>query len=270
MSKKFKGKLCVYCAERPSVSVDHVFARRFFRPEDSHDFPKVPVCAICNSEKSKLENYLATVLPFGGRHESAQENLETMVPQRLRGNRKLHRQLTEGTGTVWSEEGEGLLVPALTLPIEPNRLEPLFALVAVGLIWYHWGAYLTREHSVGVVLLTSSGERFLDRYLLGMKSHAPVSVDLGNGTFVYEGAQDIDCPQRSVWRFSALGGTKLVGDPKVPNETSSRIGVLIGPARMFRHPGPGALFQNEEGQVFRWPIKSDDSGLPFDDSTVAH
>lgn len=270
MSKKFKGELCVYCAERTSDGPDHVFAKKFFLPSDRDGLPQVPACKQCNGEKSKLEHYLATVLPFGGRHESAKANLETMVPQRLERNRKLHRQLTEGTGTVWSEEGEGLLVPAMTLPIEPDHLMSLFALIAGGLIWYHWGVYLTREHSVGVVLLTSSGERLFERYLLGMKSHARVSANLGNGTFVYEGAQGMDCPQLSVWCFSALGGTKLGGDPKVPNVTSSRIGVLTGPACLLRGSGLGRLFQNGGGRVFGWPIKSDDSGLPFDDSTVAH
>lgn len=30
MSKKFKGKKCAYCAERESVTGDHIFAREFF------------------------------------------------------------------------------------------------------------------------------------------------------------------------------------------------------------------------------------------------
>jgi hypothetical protein len=242
VSKKFKGKLCVYCAERPSGSGDHVFAREFFLPKDRHNLPKVPACSECNEAKSELEHYLTSVLPFGGRHEGAKANLETMVPPRVKKNRKLRRRLANGIATVWSEEGEQLLVPTMTLPIEPDRFEALFALIARGLIWHHWGTYLTREHSVRAILLTTSGERLFDRYLFGMKAHDRVSANLGNGTFVYEGAQGIDCPQLSVWCFSAFGGAKLGGDPKAPDETSSRIDVLTAPTHVFRNPELKGLF----------------------------
>jgi hypothetical protein len=77
-----------------------------------------------------------------------------------------------------------------------------------------------------------------------------VNANLGNGTFVYEGAQGMDCPQLTVWCFSAFGGAKLGGDPKAPDETSSRIGVLTGPARIIRHPELDGLFRGEEGRIF--------------------
>lgn len=247
MTKKFKGKLCVYCAERVAASWDHVFAKEFFLPEDRDDLPQVPACQKCNGAKSELEHYLTALLPFGGRHEGAKANLGTMVPKRLRKNRKLTIHLAEEAVRVWSEEAEGLWVPALALPIEPALLESLFAFVARGLIWYHWRTYLTQEHCVKAFLLTRTTEQLFDQYLL---PRAPVKADLGNGTFVYEGVQGEDCPQLSVWRFSAFGGVKLVGDPKAPDETSSRIGVLTGPARIFRHPGLAGLFRDEEGPVF--------------------
>ena len=250
MSKKFKGKLCVYCAERVAASGDHVFAKAFFLPEDRDDLPQVPACQKCNGAKSELEHYLTALLPFGGRHEGAKANLGTMVPKRLQKNRKLTIHLAEEAVRVWSEEGEGLWVPALALPIEPDSFESLFAFVARGLIWYHWRTYLTREHSVRVVSLTTSGERFFDRYLFGMKPRARVSANLGDGTFVYEGVQGEDCPQLSVWRFSAFGGVKLIGDPNAPNGSSSRIGVVTGPARIFRRSGLAGLFRDEEGPVF--------------------
>lgn len=247
MSKKFKGELCVYCAQRPSESGDHVFAREFFLPKDRHDLPKVPACEKCNGAKSELEHYLAAVLPFGGRHEGAEANLETMVPKRLRKNRKLTIQLAEQTVRLWSEEREGLWVPALAVPLDPVPLESLFVLVTRGLIWYHWRTYLTEEHSVKAFLLTRPREPLFDQYLL---PGAPVRANLGNGTFVYEGVQGEDCRQLSVWRFSAFGGVKLVGDPQAPDETSSRIGVLTGPAHMFRHPGLAGVSRSEEGPVF--------------------
>lgn len=237
MSKKFKGKLCVYCAERASDGPDHVFARKFFLPSDRRGLPQVPACKECNGAKSEVENYLTPLLPLGGRHESAKANLETMVPKRLRENRKLCKRLAEGAIGVWSEERKGLWIPAMALPIDTAPLESLFAFVARGLIWHHWRTYLTEEHSVGVILLTESGERLFDRFLLGVALRVPVSANLGGGTFIYEGVQGIDCPQLSMWRFSAFGGVKLGGDPKVPNVTSSRIGVVTGPTQVVSNAG---------------------------------
>jgi 5-methylcytosine-specific restriction endonuclease McrA len=75
MSKKFKGKTCAYCGEREAITGDHVFAREFFLPSDRADLPQAPICGECNNEKSKLEHYLTTVLPFGGRHPASAENL---------------------------------------------------------------------------------------------------------------------------------------------------------------------------------------------------
>jgi hypothetical protein len=75
---------------------DHVFARSFFLEHRRENLPKVPACTVCNNEKSKLEHYLATVLPFGGRHDDAHRNLEELVPSRLGGNARLHRELAEG------------------------------------------------------------------------------------------------------------------------------------------------------------------------------
>jgi len=243
VSKRFKGQLCVYCAERPATSVDHVFAREFFLPRDRDSLPKVPACAECNGEKSKLEQYLMTLLPFGGRHQGAEENLTLMVPQRLKQNLKLCRQISEGIGAVWSQEGYQLYVPATTLPIDPARLESFFALVARGLVWHHWRIYLTKAHSVAVWQLAEAGNQLFDRFLSGHAMGALAGADLGHGTFVYEGAQGVDCPQVSIWRLSAFGGVKLGGDPKAPNATSSRFGVVTGPTQVVSNAGFGGKLE---------------------------
>ena len=76
MSKRFKGKICAYCSTRPAVTGDHIFARAFFLEDKRDNLPQAPACAECNGLKSTLEHYLTTVLPFGGRHPGASENLE--------------------------------------------------------------------------------------------------------------------------------------------------------------------------------------------------
>jgi hypothetical protein len=94
-SKRFKGLLCVYCLERKSVTGDHVFAREFFLPAQRSDLPQVPVCECCNNEKSRVEHYLTTLLPFGGRHSDSTENLKKQVPKRLERNHRLHSELRQ-------------------------------------------------------------------------------------------------------------------------------------------------------------------------------
>src|SRR5688500_6540735 len=63
---RLRDKVCVYCATKPAENEDHVFARQFFLESRRANLPKVPACLACNNEKSKLELYLVSVLPFGG------------------------------------------------------------------------------------------------------------------------------------------------------------------------------------------------------------
>ncbi len=92
-SKKYKGKPCVYCQENESIAQgDHVFFRKLFLEEERKNLIKVPACDYCNTEKSKLEHYLANILGFGGRHPDAKENLESLIPPRLEKIRNLQKK----------------------------------------------------------------------------------------------------------------------------------------------------------------------------------
>lgn len=223
LGKKYKDKLCAYCAEAESTSADHIFAREFFLPQHRSNLPKVPACGQCNRLKSEIEHYLTTMLPFGGRQETAAENLEKMVPKRLDQNIRLRRTLRENSGTMWVEE-QGLQVPALTLPIEPSRLLQLFEYIARGLAVYHWETYLDRSVKVEVLALTEAGEQNYNS-LLQLDAAARVKVNLGEGTFVYEGAQAVDKPQITVWRFEPYGGLHFA-DSRQPGDVSSCFGAF--------------------------------------------
>src|SRR5690242_13724910 len=113
MSKKFRGKTCTYCVERTATQPDHIFAREFFLPRRRHGLPKVPACQTCNNDKSKLEHYLTSILPFGGRHADATATFSDLVPGRLAKNAALQRQLSAAQGRVWAQFS-GLFVPAMT------------------------------------------------------------------------------------------------------------------------------------------------------------
>jgi hypothetical protein len=223
MGKGFKGKTCVYCAAAPAATMDHVFAREFFLVDRRANLPKVPACQACNGAKSGLEHYLTSVLPFGGRHADGAAHLSEMVPGRLARNQKLARQI--------SAEQSSITVPgrdtqAITIPIDPEKVGDLFGLIAKGLLWHHWQILLAPDmFGVRAEMLSAAGAKFYGDALT-MNCQARVSENLGNGTFIYEGAHSADNAEISVWRFSAFGGLVMSGDPDAPGEISSLIGAM--------------------------------------------
>lgn len=108
-----------------------------------------------------------------------------------------------------------------------NFLE-LFKWIAKGLAAYHWQVRLSDEQDVTAVTLTEAGEEIFDRQF-ALNAAARVQQDPGSGTFWYEGAQAADVPEVTIWRFSMYGGIRF-GDPRMPGEVATRIGVMTGPA----------------------------------------
>ena len=225
-SKKFRGKPCAYCGA-PATGPDHVIGRGFFIPQDRDNLPQVPGCDACNGKKSALETELMALLPFGGRHQAGHANLRDMVPDRLKNNQRLHRQLRQGQGRTWAEDDSGLVVAMMTLRVDAERLLKLYEWIARGLLWFHWQVRLTDEHDVTVMALGEAGDEYFDG-LFAQRAAARVSENLKSGTFQYEGAQAGDDPSVTIWRFSMYGGIRF-GDPDVPGHVATRIGVMTGP-----------------------------------------
>ena len=228
--KRFKGKLCVYCSRRLAVTGDHVFAREFFLPEVRDNLPQVPTCDPCNNEKSKLEHYLTALLPFGGRHAHAHENLESMVPGRLAKNLRLARELNAGRGRIWYMEDRVFRL-SMTVPIDAKRACELFAQIGRGLAWYHWGTYLQPEQTCQALFLSKFGREYFSR-IFTMNAANRVEQDLGKATVNYSGVQAVGTPQLTLWRMRFYGGISLSGDPQAPNEVSTEIAAITGPKRI--------------------------------------
>jgi len=214
-----------------------VFAKKFFLPARRVNprLPQVPACERCNRNKRDLEAYLMTVLPFGGQHRDALDNLQTMVPPRLAGNKKLHRALAQNASEVLTLTRFGLR-PTMSLPIEWEKLLKLFEYVVRGLMFFHWRVRLTSEHCWYVAPSHSvpGFDRLLDDWIRGA-AKARASRNLGNGTFLYEGVQATDNDALSAWRFSIYGGLKVADDA---GETILQLGALTGPRRMFEKADP--------------------------------
>lgn len=241
MSKKFKGRTCVYCLRNPSTrSGDHIFAREFFMEDRRGNLPKVPACERCNQEKSQLEHYLTAVLPFGGRHEDASANLRDMVPDRLAGNQRLHRELAQGRENILVEESPAQALPSLAIPFDGAILERLFAFIVKGLAFDHWGVTLTDAHGLRVITITSTGQQAFDLFF-GMNAQQHVNVNLGNGTFRYEGKEG-DYPELTIWRFSIYGGLVMSGDPRAPQEVATGIGAITAKREFLERPAIAGIF----------------------------
>jgi len=218
----FKGLPCVYCGA-PATTDDHVIAAKFFLEQQRGNLPKVPACERCNNEKSHLEDYLMVVLGFGAMHPDSAVNLDTLVRRRLENNLKLKRELAAG----YDASG------GTTIPFDHEKLVKLFAMIARGLAWHHWGVLLRPGFSATASLFNDAGVQFFVQMLSGWNTPIRVSENFGNGTFVYEAAQATDVPEATVWRFQMYGGIKFGGDPAVPGTASLAV-ALTGPDSMIQ------------------------------------
>ena len=211
MSKKFKNKTCAYCSTpNSSTTGDHVFAREFFDEKHRHNLPKIPACENCNNEKSKLEHYLTTVLPFGSRTKNAEINLRYNVSKRLKRNNKLDRSLASSVEYRWVEK-DGILARQMILPFDGKKYHDLFALIARGLVVHHWNLHLPLDYDFMAITTAKGGEGFFERNL-SLNATKLTSVSLGDGMFQYKGMQSVDDPNKSTWKFIIAGGTQVLGD----------------------------------------------------------
>lgn len=233
MSKGFKGKTCAYCGKpESSETEDHVFARGFFPEAYRANLPKVPACGPCNNEKSKLEHYLASVLPFGGRSPQSSDILNRLVPPRLEKNQKLHHVLAEGQSRELVDE-DGQLREVMAVPFESEKLTRLLELVAKGLVAHHAASPLPEGVHVACGMVTAAGEQVFAPYF-AMNGHR-FSGAPGGGLFEYEGVQSIEHPATSIWRFRVYGGLKAMGDPAAPGELATTT-IVITNGKPFPNP----------------------------------
>ncbi|WP_175836201.1 HNH endonuclease [Burkholderia multivorans] len=224
-SKKNKGKTCVYCGVAPSTTGDHVIAREFF-PKDARDnLPKVPACAKCNFDKSKLEHYLLTLLPIGGRHEGALAAITDQVVPRLAKNAALDRTLAAGQRPFFVlDEGRPWQAWVAT-PLDVTKLTDLACFIAVGLASYHWQIQLMPRARADARRLTEKGRTMMAADLAGPAAGARVERNLGNGVFYYQGAYQRTNPMQTIWEMSFFGGVEI-GPMNMSGESTRSVTVV--------------------------------------------
>jgi len=230
MSKKYKGKPCVYCQERLSIKQgDHVFARKLFLESERGNLIKVPSCDKCNNDKSKIEHYLISLLPFGGMHKDAKENLSSLVPPRLNKNLKFKRELKSGMRYVWSEDKNGTPKRNLIIPIDGERYTELFKYIVKALSWHHWGVYIKKESIVCTIALTKFGKEMFHQHLFSLRAKNRVNEIIGNETVKYIGVQAVDDNEITVWEFEIYNGLVVANSIDKGFHKSTSIGAISGP-----------------------------------------
>lgn len=227
MSKRFKCKTCVYCAqEGVAHTADHVVCKSFFGLQMRDNLPKVPACRTCNRIKADLEHYLVTLLPFGAQHGRAKATLEEMVPPRLARNRKLLYELSQGlertvisvNGGPWQLQG--------SLPLDGQRLSKLFEFIVRGLAFHHWQLIFDNDYFVHADYLNEIGRTAFEG-LLGKEVSHRIVADLGNGVFVYEGAQSGTHPGFTIWRMSLYGAEVNGGSDRRNERLKHAYGITV-------------------------------------------
>ncbi|MRS13055.1 MAG: hypothetical protein EG823_08300 [Actinobacteria bacterium] len=195
------------------------------------NLPKVPACDECNGRKSHLEHYATTILPFGGRHAAAIDNLRTLVPPRLEKNARLHRDIVANMRRAWAQHGSFVL-PTASVPVDGERIHELFRFVGRGLVSYEFGVTLKPSDLVEVTTLTAQGMELFETQFFGPHVSSVRHVDLGAGTVVYEGLQAQDMPEATVWRIQMYGGMWMLSDSTPPEANGSLLGIMTGPEGM--------------------------------------
>ncbi len=85
-------------------------------------------------------------------------------------------------------------------------------MIATGLLWHHWQAFLAQGYSAIAAIFLDSGKPFFDQILSGWRTPNRVNVDaLRQSTYSYQGAQATDSLQTSIWDFSMCRRCHLRG-----------------------------------------------------------
>lgn len=204
-SKKYRNKKCAYCAN-DSFTGDHVVAREFFPDVLRPGLPQVPVCISCNTAKSKLEQYLTTVLPFAGQHEATTYGLRDRLPDRLKRNAALARQLEES----FHRHGHIGEQRQRAVEIRYPPLDDYIKYVTRGLLSHHFDVVLGDDFEVATRLVRRDHPAAVDKIFVEPRPDGTlVSKTFANGALHYRGWALGRDPRVSLWHVCIYSGLQF-------------------------------------------------------------
>lgn len=215
MSKQYKDKTCVYCTKpRRSSTRDHVIARGFFPlvDRDKIKLPIVPSCNECNNEKSNLETYLTSILPFGANPSEFGAELAQRATERLQKNNKLSMPVVRSL-----HELKNINLDRLPLPLDGIKLERLCQYIAQGLAFFHWKVLLPMDKCI-IQYFSPSNSLLneLDNLINSEPSENRVTNEWTSNAFSYHGTQFIECTEFTLWKMSFYGFNIKGDSPESP------------------------------------------------------
>ena len=231
-TQQYKNKLCVYCRDAKSTTADHVFPRGIFQRHQLDSLPKVPSCKLCNNDKSKLEHYLLSVLPFGATHAHAKNALSVDVSKRLEKNKKLHRKISEGFGYTYIQQQSNILERRLVVKFDADKLHKFVGYVGRGLMWYHWNKLLPLESSFETFTPSPIGIEYIGG-LLNLSSSLRINTQLGEGTVRYHGVMSEVDEGVSVWAVQLFGGITIATENNEHIQKNSCVVMVSGSRDML-------------------------------------
>ena len=199
MGKRYRGKLCAYCAKRVADTDEHIFCRQFFTVVNRADLPKAPACRLL-----QWREVAVGALSYGcfairrpacscdrdfGKHgaiaagQKCKAEKATCGPTLRCVGQDRYRSLGQDHGLAVRQCKAGGFISRM-----PSG----------GFCWHHWSLYLPEDSFVPPMCITAAGERVVD-IQLSLNARARVSESLGNGTIDYRGARG------STGRKSAYG-----------------------------------------------------------------
>jgi hypothetical protein len=235
MSKKYKNKQCVYCLKIISSTRDHVIAKEFFPINIRNEpIPTVPSCKHCQVEKSKLEQYLVTVLPFGSDHPAASNLLHSKTKARLQKNKKLLKEIQEGKNYIWLKKGKGPYLSTMTLPFDYKKFESLVKYIVRGLVYDLWKTYITDDYFIKILSLTSEIADYFHKHILTMSPENRKEKIFGEGVFRYICTCNSDDKSLSVWYLEFFKNLNIYGEGKYNRLYRTQIFALTGPLKEIK------------------------------------
>jgi hypothetical protein len=229
MGKQFRNKRCVYCGKSGLFTVgDHVFAREFFLRDRRDNLPQVPACELCNTEKSKLENYAMSILPLGGKNDNSKIFLGEIIPSKLRANQRLARHLADGRRYGIDSNGSF----NMSIMIDFKKIENLIEYITKGLLHFYWSEYLENGYGVISFIPNSNSEKIMENFF--SKDSDVFSEETTDCVFSYSAIRSKDDAKLTVWKFSIYGGAEFIGKY---GEVVNKVWAVTGPSDytdMFR------------------------------------
>jgi hypothetical protein len=129
---------------------------------------------------------------------------------------KLRLELGAGSSREWIRQN-GVMASVMTVPLDPDRINALVAMIVRGLFNYEFGFALHRHWEARVTNFDPAAEAFLlPKRISELGPTSKLERTVGDGTVKYTAWRSRLFKYCSFWRLSLFGGLKVGGDEEFP------------------------------------------------------